>query len=465
MDEKEKSQKIRKIFHGHLTKNFKVNIDFEIPKTKKRKNQRNTVETELPNWEALTISDLINIKKINPSELKASKNLLEKIKSRRNYRHYNQKNQGVKELKEFFKILITETKILKHLPILGYNVRDKSELTKKVEGLYEQMVKRPQDIVRPLAEFNSRSHNPHRQLAALCSHLFEKYSTPQFLQNSLDNKDPEQFELYIHVAQGSNIRSFPKGALSLQSMPELTKTQAHLFHTILAQDTPIGDGFLIVQVMDIIPETNTETLGQIVELGKQYQQNIVRNQSNSFFQETCHLIKRAGMIDSHQIRPLGDYLIQMKRQNPDYTLKGRSPTVLLKSMENWHNILQRSKTSKNRRWTGQTDIEPLYHPSKENPTWRIEEITTEKGLMEEGKVMKHCAYSYTHACMEGKLSIWSAKTFNESNQTWKCDTTIEIKGQEVTQARGKCNMTITPLARSILHEWCRQNKLKVSNYL
>jgi hypothetical protein len=86
--------------------------------------------------------------------------------------------------------------------------------------------------------------------------------------------------------------------------------------------------------------------------------------------------------------------------------------------------------------------------------------------LKEGRVMHHCVYTYTHACVLGKTAIWSM-TLQEGKGDKSNLLTLEvsISTNTIVQIRGKCNRMPTDVEMKVINRWADKEGLGISKWV
>ena len=93
----------------------------------------------------------------------------------------------------------------------------------------------------------------------------------------------------------------------------------------------------------------------------------------------------------------------------------------------------------------------------------MREILDSKALLDEGRVMRHCVYSYAARIAKGDCAIWTL-TLEDDAGHWR-RLTVEVRPslRAIVQARGRFNRM--PEARDMvaLNVWAGRNNLRGAN--
>jgi len=335
-------------------------------------------------------------------------------------------------------------------------------------------------IIRPITEWECKSHNIDRQLISLVHHCFSIYPVPKFFDNVWLNSALPNIQLlldkdltwYTHVASGNNIRT-------AENLPlKLTKKAAH--YMMMAPDSYS------------MPEAIR--WGQILAMGGD--ERIVNGvlgtrlatdfseQENIFWESVFKWFIDNPMLDPNYYGPLIDFFFNQKyaRRIPDpehpnflipvqpnFSMRQREVDATIKQMEEWHalnNLLKRKYKAE--KWDSM-DFKPfLYKEGKEKnlKIYEMVELLNLKDLIEEGKEMHHCVFSYGNSCASGNSSIWSLRV-TDNFLGIKRLLTVEVNpnSMKVVQARKRLNQSPTPKDLEILKIWCNQNKIGIARWI
>ena len=333
---------------------------------------------------------------------------------------------------------------------------------------------------RALEDWRPDTHNAHRQFASLARHLLTLYSVPSFMdaaffESKADQADPH-LEWFLHIGKGQNIRT--------ASVPiALTKMMAHHF-ALAPKDLTIPQALRWGQVRGIGASERLAKVLVVTKLG-----SILPDEP--FWTSVLFFFVNNEMLDPAQVGPIVDYIYNQRFQEqeiwdeqgellrvgipqPNFSMKGRTATALVRQMQEWHRELRKDNQRPLVEWqpsglesfqTSQKDVGlgTMVH-------WKIEELLTNKALVQEGRDMHHCVATYAQSCLRGSRSIWSLQMAIGS-ATWRRVMTIEVDNlrQQVVQARGKCNKTPTSkhasqrlqMAPDIIKRWASQQGIRI----
>lgn len=325
--------------------------------------------------------------------------------------------------------------------------------------------------IRPLEEWKPVTHNRERQFSSLARHLLAQYDVPVFMDIAFTRRNRVHQEWFIHIGSGNNIRTAKKLPVSL------TKRMAHHF-----MSAPSG-----YSIEEALRWGQVHGLGGDKRLMKALRETRLVNEfrDNNFWVTVFEFFIRHPMLDTIHINPIIDYIWNQKYENrmvfvargvaenqgpqqPNFSMKGRTPETLLRQVENWHRQLGRESRSGNFQWV-HSPIKDFQWvegtiKNKNMKTWRIRELLNSKELIAEGRAMRHCVASYAHSCKSGRSSIWSM-TMEDYDGINKL-LTIEVGNREViSQVRGLYNRRPTEKEKSIIRRWAEKEKLELASYV
>jgi len=302
----------------------------------------------------------------------------------------------------------------------------------------------------------------------LCEHLLAKYPMPQFLWSAFYETDSvDTFAKFVgFVAGGGSVFEAVKQGLvhvpfTRKMCHEFMTTPSHVTFLRALRRTPVfafggSERFLDVWM--------TSQAGRVLHA----------KETEAFWFSVLEWFGKNTMVDPSQVGPLTDYLLFRRRQDPAFSMKGRSILATIRGMEEWHAQLTKEKAIHGMTFkpSGYRDYETQkgVRDSSGNfitETWRVKEILSSKALAEEGRKLNHCVYSYSWSVEKGSTSIWSM-TFESSldGGASRC-VTIELKNEtrRIVQVRGRFNRAATSREFQVLKEWAGMNNLEIGTYL
>jgi hypothetical protein len=315
--------------------------------------------------------------------------------------------------------------------------------------------------IRNVDDWVPKSHNRSRQLSELVHYLYVQYPMPRFFDSAFMLRDVRYMAWFVHIAQGKSVRKF-------KEMPiPMTAKMAHIF----LQAPPQYSVIEALRYAQILANGGDEYLAYSI-LGSRMVEDF---ENNAFWETVLRFFINNPMLDKVEVLPLIDYIHHVKfgvQSAPDFSMKGRTVTALLRQMTDWHNQVNRlnrnGKFDANAtKWTP-VPISNFEHAEgtteAKRKVYSIYQLTTAKALQTEGAALSHCVYSYTRSCMSGKTSIWSFAEEVQDNVTRLL--TLEMNNTErmIVQIRGKYNRYPTEQEMKVVDRWAAREYVKISRW-
>lgn len=356
--------------------------------------------------------------------------------------------------------------------------RDKRRKKKSVGELLSMLSFRDMyaDTLRSADDYVPRSHNLDRQLTGLINHLFVRYPVPPFmyqicLADTVDTvKGPprrlDEFghaqetyrRWFITLAQGGSFPKAVKGVMTSREAcvflraPGGRKVHENVWWSKLTvAGVPCGlIGGLIDRIFtDHLPDDPDGRLAEAVLFYARQHQDLTRN----------------------SLDEVTDFLAHKLRQGPQFRLKGRTASSVVKLSNEWHLQMQRAKLGRHIQWDGLRIADWVYEDKDE--VWEVLELRDNKELVNEGRKQKHCVYSYVQRCAEGRCHIFSLRAYRkvaadydaEGSPIWDRTfetrrVTIEVSSsRSLIQVKGPLNRAPTPEEREVLRRWTGEKGL------
>lgn len=330
--------------------------------------------------------------------------------------------------------------------------------------------------LRPLATWKPQGKGRGSVFRSLCEHLLAKYPTPRFLWSAFAENDQNAallMPLVVHVAGGGSLFQYCKsGRLPLA----LTRAQCLEFI-----ETPAEFG--IVSALRRVQVKAEGGDNQLFSVWRNLERNkmIGTATEEEFRLSVLRFFARNPMFSREQIAPVCDFVFRRFRENPAFSMQGRTVAALTRAMNEWHREL--NQAGGGRRFPWQVDDRPSvkfersgfrsYRVEKEDGklakrgfanvvVWTIQEIVSSEDLRAEGKALHHCVYSYRSEIEAKEKSIWSLSVSDEFTPSEKL-ITLEVnnKTKAIVQARGAHNRRTKPQEDRVIIEWARRNSLTV----
>ena len=299
--------------------------------------------------------------------------------------------------------------------------------------------------IRRPQEFNCKTKNLHGQFNQLLRHLFSRYKIPEFMDQawlmSLERDREEYIPWFLWVAEGKNLRTYPKMPIAVNK---------GIIHEFLKAPS----NYSIPQALRYGQLKFLNASGRLIngvlesQIGREFK-------NEEFWLSFLQFICRQQFFDPVLIPNLVDYLQHQKfspnAPQPLLSMKGRRLEILINESEAWHARIQKERGKHYLEWNPQdVDVFKKEEKSGENLNlWTMEELTNSKQLEAEGSTMKHCVASYKYSCHQKRKSIWSLKL----NGLRVATIEVDLAQKAIVQAKGKYNAKVEGKAMTLLMEW------------
>jgi hypothetical protein len=342
-----------------------------------------------------------------------------------------------------------------------------------VDGLLA-LARHSRNWMRPVAQWKPHTHNTRRQFASLARHLFAEWPVPAFMDSVwfLGNGRGavRHQEWFLHLGSGQNIRT---AELPLP----YTKRMAHQFLRAPAEFTVEA----ALRWGQIHALGGTERLVRAV-LGTRLGTDFGHD---DFWVTVLQFFVAHPMLDLAHVGPIIDFIHQQRfvsqdvfvapgvverrgPAQPQFTMKGRTPASLLRQVEAWHRTLAKAEQPK-AEWprSGVAGFEFVEGAERGGSLkiWTITELLSTKGLVAEGRKLKHCVATYAHSCARGACSIWTLEVETFEGRAKLLTVEVRNAARLICQARGKCNALPAEKHRGILRRWAEQAGLQLAGYV
>jgi len=296
-------------------------------------------------------------------------------------------------------------------------------------------------------------------------HLFVKYKIPNSLDKVLESfcynyhQGLFHHELLIHMVKGKGLHHFPKLRLKVNSKvnflffnapAQLNLVKAIWWATIRGKQVPYSLALKITHELKGVGHHNRwfEWLDELIFFLNRFK-DISLNDLNKIMEFFI-----AQKKDNFYVYVSGiDERIFVPALYPDFQLKGRSVTSVLRFYDEWIGYINLMK---------EIGKGGDFQPSKVQPfrlnlgktLVLIKQIKNVPSLIKEGKTMNHCVATYAGKCASGHSSIWTMKLHLPNNKIKKA-LTIEIleKEKTINEALGKHNRDSTDVEDKWLKAW------------
>jgi hypothetical protein len=339
---------------------------------------------------------------------------------------------------------------------------------------YLSLSTRHPSALRRADSHRAKSYNLSKQVLGLIDHVFVRYRPPLFLYRSLLSaggvdlvfgekvvampvKVHAEFvyrSWFLTVAQG--------GSLAKLAKEVFTKREAHWF--LQAPD------------WNTIPQNILWAKAAAQGLPRPACDYLVRRLDRAFLEllgnRLPDLLRFYAAAWPSMAQRDGDEIMDYIRavvEDPQFSFKGRTFGSMRKLSHEWHRTLHVGYLREYRSWPGAI---PFWEQRTKTAVFRAVELTNNRALADEGKVQKHCVFSYVGDCLSGSCRIVSLRTYSaargEDGSIVELDRlTLEINpaSREIVQIRGKLNRLVTHEEMKILRHWAGVQGLKFSEYM
>ena len=187
------------------------------------------------------------------------------------------------------------------------------------------------------------------QFNDIARHLLSRYDVPAFMDSvwfeGVGRRGRQLQEWFIHIGTGGNIRD-------LDTPIRLTRRMAHVFLQAPTNNT-IERNLRWAQVIGMGGDERLATAVLRTRLGRKYE-------DDEFWGSVVLFLVNNAMMDPSWVGPIVDYVHNVKYArrrivqdgggvteapplHPEFTMKGRSATKLLRQVEAWHGQLNRER--------------------------------------------------------------------------------------------------------------------------
>lgn len=319
---------------------------------------------------------------------------------------------------------------------------------------------------RPPEEWTAPVANPFVQFRSLVNHLFDRYPVPKFMAPAWICSEHErwQIDLYLHLAAGRSIRQF-----KFQIPFRITKRAAWFFMQAPDDLCPIN----------ALRWAQVRSLGGDDRLARLLLSRTVlgaTTEHEEFWESVIRFLVKHQPIPADEVVAIVEFIHQQRFQpaaracawgigqqplQPDFTLQDRTLMSLRRHMANWQtdlSLIPPPLAPSAPRWE-KTAISP-FRCSTGDLAWSIDEILTGKDLLVEGRMMRHCVATYTHACVHRLTSIWSMRVQQGEHNRRLLTIEVNPATRTIRQAKGSRNAPPGRPEMEMLRRWANQEGLK-----
>jgi hypothetical protein len=292
--------------------------------------------------------------------------------------------------------------------------------------------------------------------------FFRKYHFPAVLLLKLNTLTLIEKNWLVYVLKGNNLRTCP-------DLPfKLTKKCFHIFNQLY-------NGFLTKEELFQIQKVNSSATTALIYSQLRandvshhvaievLRKNIQDQPANiEFWFSTFSLLHNQGLKAS-QVNIIYDYIdYRFLHRNEKLNLKGRSMENLVTEINDWHNELAVKKFRKKYDDVKfeMASINDYTYEKSENK-FIIKQLSSGYELFMEGKLLRHCVFSYLRLCITNKCKIFSLRKV-DGNSVETPLVTIELRGNAINQVRGHYNRLYNLDEIKIIQLWAAAENLKIA---
>jgi hypothetical protein len=385
------------------------------------------------------------------------------------YEEWNLMQQIAFECKDSNEFTKLATHIAEWAPNFYYDKANIKAL-KGIKSVYNEKI-------RSIQSWTPKKVNYKTVLVDLLNHLFTIYKTPTFLINGFIINNLESMLLFIHLGNGKSMKTFP-------FIPEFNIPKKALHHL---NTTPnyctYNEAFRRTQIIHLGGDDKLFRLLMSTKL-EFITNNINKNRikDEPFWESVIKFFIEHQMMNPDKVPEIIDYIYDQKftlkrkpgpngtlvnePDQPNFTMKGRTPMSLIQHSDDWHYFITMNK----KREQDAKEWEPIDIPDwefkEEHIKYEITQLTKTKELIAEGNKMHHCVASYASSCIKKWCSIFSFRITNHNQGKFADpEVTLEIRNNTIVQAKGRYNKNPHPYHMQMIKSWANTNGLKISNYI
>lgn len=297
-------------------------------------------------------------------------------------------------------------------------------------------------IVREPEAWVKDSFVAENQLASLIRHCFARYDVPPFLENVFAGSSRIHMLWYIQLGRGDSVQQ-------LCGFPvTFTKRMAHEFRHTPGNSLSVGQAIRRAQALGYGACAHTA--------GAMAWSCWSENFDDEEFRATAirFIAAEAGEPAFDVLQQVLEYLTAMRREQPAYSMRGRTWAALARQAAEWH--AEQSRRAAAEDYT-EWDNGLLRNFSVENELaiFSIVQLTNSEALYEEGEEMCHCVADYAYDCSVGDSAIFSVRKQVRGAEGFTRLATVEVRPQDgaIVQAKAVYNQSICVEAAAIIQQW------------
>ena len=349
-------------------------------------------------------------------------------------------------------------------------------------------------IIRPLDAFKPLSYNKEKQVIELINHLYVKYrNAPRFLYDSIiphGGTGPVEHDTYVPwfmtIVQGG---SFIKTVKDI-----MTKREANLFLKGRNDRTVVQNVWIArMKAIDMptwLIDRLTDKHGMFAMLSIKPDYMCAGVNQGQRAIDCMHMWKHiSGDLTKENVQEMIDFVRHTLNNNTTFCFKGRSYSSMVRLSNEWHRVqvvLASNGSQGFVEWAGRgwpvwkEKITVKVGESTVPYLVEVTELTSSRGLLDEGSKQRHCVGSYINSCVNDRCNIFTMRFYTcHRNPAYREDSgldkwlkqdhverlTIEVAGSTVRQVKGKCNRLAHDYEIPVVRKWVGEKGLTVSNWV
>ncbi len=255
-----------------------------------------------------------------------------------------------KELKDKEEQKIAEALIKKpvSVPLIGCETLAQAILEKAPRlldhGDYRSALtkvgRRPGRWIRPLEDWQPKGRARDTLFYSLMEHLFAKYKTPLFVWNAFFTPDYNLLNDCGAIPLVKAAVDIAGGESAYKVLNNLVPFTRRMAHDIMQITGHVG-------FIEAIRTVQVKSVGGDKRLLKAYMDaegdTLRRIEDETFWATVIQWFANSPMLDPNQVGPLCDYIRRRRAEDNTFSMKGRTPAALMRSMNEWHRDLTRVK--------------------------------------------------------------------------------------------------------------------------
>lgn len=261
-----------------------------------------------------------------------------------------------------------------------------------------------------------KTRDPGRLRLAAARHLFALYPVPPHLEQVwLDASELDEAETmlrrrwYVAAATGGSLHKAGAGEW-------LSRREVHRFLN------PPGELRFMEAFWAAIAATYTDDPSVALRIARSSIARTPRADC-AFWREVARFFC-ANPATVGEIDDLCDFIAAARERDPAFGLRGRTPGSLRRMSAEWHRDMAAvarieamrrrfagHAATQDKSWAGAPLADWTWQPpgkeaKERREEYRMVQLTTAAGLVEESSAMHHCVWTYAGKCIAGQASIW-----------------------------------------------------------